>query len=137
MESTKSLTQEQVDKNLKLSVLAVAGIQAVVTGLGISASLQAQSILNELRADPLTAAATIGATSPFMMISIYSIVLLLASVWTLKEMRNKNFKSWLSAGVVFVMSLSTWAFPAGLIGLYLMMKDPSRDSHINSLTSKI
>lgn len=133
----KELSQEQVDKNLKLSALAIAGIQAVVIGLGISASLEAQSILNELRADPLTAAATVGASSPFMMISIYSIILLAFSIWTLKEMRNKNFKSWLAAGVVFIMSLSTWAFPAGLIGLYFMIQDPSRDSHINSLTSKI
>ena len=133
----KVMSQSQIDKNLRLSVLAIAAIQAIVTGLGISASLQAQSILQELQADPLTAAATVGASSPFMMISFYSILLLAASLWTLKEMRNKSLKSWLIMAGVFLFSLSTWAFPAGLIGLYLMIHDPSRDQYITELTSKV
>lgn len=124
-------------KNTKLALLGTALVQTAVIGFSTLQALKAQALMAQYAADPMMTGAIATMPSPFMMIPIYSIIILFAALWALKEMKSPNYKSFLGTGFVFLLATSSWAIPFALLGLYSMLNDPHRDQYFQQFTQKV
>jgi hypothetical protein len=119
---------ENKEKQIKLSLIGVASVQTLsIIFVVYELNLLKQSISQD------------GSFTDTLGLPLYSFIpvvpslLLVLTLFSTLEQKNKNLTAWISALLVFILSLPSLALPFSIFGLLAVLNDSVRKPHLESL----